>query len=416
MLTDNPNAPRILLVEDDDNHAALMKESLQNATEEYRLEIAGTMRDARAAIERQTPDLVLTDFRLPDGNGSELVATVRGLSPVILMTSQGNEQVAVDAMKAGALDYVVKTPEKLLGMARVARRGLREWGQILEKKRALEALHTYQIELELQNDKLRSTQNELDRARARYFDLYDLAPVGYLTICNKGLVIEANLAAANMLQLSRVALLNNPLSQFICKEDQDIYYLQRKKCFASSGPLVWEMRLARADGSLFWARLQANPAEGGEFWVTINDISREKKVEEDLLASRNNLKAALDATADGILAVGADGRVLFSSRRFAGLWRVPQAILDNGDDNELLGHVLAQLSEPEAFLAEVQRLYASDENSVDQICFKDGRVFERYSFPMRQEGRKTTGRVWSFRDITERKLAEEKLERVQQLP
>jgi len=140
MLTDNQNAPWILLVEDDDSHAALMKESLQDAVEEYRLEIAGNLRDTRAALERQTPNLVLTDFRLPDGDGSELVAAVRGLCPVIMLTSQGNEQVAVDAMKAGVLDYVVKSPAVFSGMSRIVQRGLREWASIQEQNRAKEAL------------------------------------------------------------------------------------------------------------------------------------------------------------------------------------------------------------------------------------------------------------------------------------
>jgi len=101
MLTDNPKAPLILLVEDDDSHALLMKLSLQDAPEEYRLEIANTLKDARSAIELQTPDLVLADYRLPDGDGSELLAAVKGLCPLVLLTSQGNIQVAVDAMKIG---------------------------------------------------------------------------------------------------------------------------------------------------------------------------------------------------------------------------------------------------------------------------------------------------------------------------
>ena len=140
MLTDNLNAPLILLVEDDGNHAELMKASLLDAEEEYRLEIAGTLRDARSAIERQTPNFVLTDYRLPDGDGCELVAAVKGLCPVVMMTSQGNEQVAVDAMKAGALDYVVKSSEVFAGMSRIVQRGLREWALIQEHRRAEEAL------------------------------------------------------------------------------------------------------------------------------------------------------------------------------------------------------------------------------------------------------------------------------------
>lgn len=136
MLTDNPGSPLILLVEDDDNHAYLMKSSLQDAAEEYRLEIASDLQNARSTIQRQTPDIVLTDYRLPDGDGSELLATVNGLCPVILLTSQGNEQVAVDAMKAGAQDYVVKTSAVFSGISRIVQRSLREWTLIQEQKRA----------------------------------------------------------------------------------------------------------------------------------------------------------------------------------------------------------------------------------------------------------------------------------------
>ena len=138
MLTDNPNAPLILLVEDDDSHADLMKTSLEDAEEEYRQEHAVTLKEARAAIESLMPDLVLTDYRLPDGDGSEMVAAVNGFCPVILLTSQGNEQVAVDAMKAGMLDYVIKTPAVFSGIVRIVQRGLREWALLQEQKRAEE--------------------------------------------------------------------------------------------------------------------------------------------------------------------------------------------------------------------------------------------------------------------------------------
>ena len=146
--------------------------------------------------------------------------------------------------------------------------------------------------------------------------------------------------------------------------------------------------------------------------------SLEQRVEErtaELCESAANLTATLDATADGILAVGATGKVQFFNKRFAVLWNLPQAILDTGDDDALLGHVLAQLADPDAFLKEVRRLYGSDDSSFDTIYFKDGRVFERYSFPLRQIESVPQGRVWSFRDITERKRAEEKLGKSEEL-
>src|SRR5664279_2360455 len=109
MLTDNPAAPLILIVEDDDSHAELIRRSFETSPEEYRLHTAGVLHDAWNIMVMHRPSLVLTDYRLPDGNGGDLVAMAKDSCPVIMMTSQGNEQVAVDAMKAGVHDYVVKS-------------------------------------------------------------------------------------------------------------------------------------------------------------------------------------------------------------------------------------------------------------------------------------------------------------------
>ena len=100
-----------------------------------------------------------------------------------------------------------------------------------ETRRTLHELRVHQIELEMQNEELRRAQAELDAARARYFDLYDLAPVGYCTVSEKGLILEANLTAATLLGVARGALVKQPFSRFILKEDQDIYYLHRKQLF-----------------------------------------------------------------------------------------------------------------------------------------------------------------------------------------
>ncbi len=120
------------------------------------------------------------------------------------------------------------------------------------------------------------------------------------------------------------------------------------------------------------------------------------------------LAATLQSTADGILAVDADGKVLHANSRFAELWRIPEELLLTGDDAKLLSHVLSQLRHPEQFLAKVQELYATDREDFDTLFFEDGRVFERYSRPLMQDGA-IRGRVWSFRDITQRHRAQERL-------
>ncbi|MGA2503509.1 MAG: GAF domain-containing protein [Anaerolineales bacterium] len=144
------------------------------------------------------------------------------------------------------------------------------------------------------------------------------------------------------------------------------------------------------------------------FEGTLSDITEHRKAEDALRKSESSLQAVLQSTADGILAVGSDNQVLYANERFAEIWRIPRDVLASKNDSLLLESVLDQLCEPQIFLKKVQELYKSRKESFDTINFKDGRVFERLSRPLIQ-GSKIQGRVWSFRDITARKQAEEQI-------
>jgi PAS domain S-box-containing protein len=115
----------------------------------------------------------------------------------------------------------------------------------------------HQIELEMQNEELRRAQFELTRSRERYFDLYDLAPVGYCTISEAGQILEANLTAATLLGVERGGLVKHPITYYILPEDQDIYYLHRKQLFENGNTPSFELRMLGEGKRVFWARVEA---------------------------------------------------------------------------------------------------------------------------------------------------------------
>ncbi len=184
----------------------------------------------------------------------------------------------------GNADDLRQRADEIIGKA-ATRRGL-EQPEPTGVDRLVHELQVHQIELELQNEELRRAQTELESTKARYFDLYDLAPVGYLTISESGLIRESNLTATTLLGTSRGALDRQPLSRFILKEDQDIYYLHRKNLIETGMPQFCELRLQRADTTTFWARLEGNLAHDAEGLplcrIVLSDISARKQVEEAL--------------------------------------------------------------------------------------------------------------------------------------
>ena len=152
-----------------------------------------------------------------------------------------------------------------------------------ETLRILHELQVHQIELEMQNEEMSRAQAELNAARTRYFDLYDLAPVGYVTVSEQGVILEANLTAATLLGVARGTLVKLLLTRFILKEDQDIYYLHRKQLLDTGEPQACELRIVKKDGTAFWAHLaetMAKDESGARVCrVVMSDITERKKAE-----------------------------------------------------------------------------------------------------------------------------------------
>jgi len=153
-----------------------------------------------------------------------------------------------------------------------------------ETRRMLHDLRVHQIELEMQNEQLRMAHDALDLSCERYMDLYDFAPVGYITISEQGVILEANLTAATLLSRARSALIHKGLAGFILKEDQDIFYLHRKSLVEAGTPQECELRMVNPAGQIFWAHLTAVvlPCDTGPVCrIIISNITEQKRSEEE---------------------------------------------------------------------------------------------------------------------------------------
>ncbi|MDO8293648.1 MAG: PAS domain S-box protein, partial [Gallionella sp.] len=155
---------------------------------------------------------------------------------------------------------------------------------VTEEYAAQQALSEQQAELELQNEELRTSQEALHVSQERYFDLYDFAPVGYCTVSEQGLILEANLTIATLLGLPRSALVKQPISRFIFKEDTDIYYLLHKQLSKTGEPQKCELRMVN-DGTQVWVQLSVTAAQDNGapvLRIVMNNINERKRAEEAL--------------------------------------------------------------------------------------------------------------------------------------
>ena len=197
-----------------------------------------------------------------------------------------------------------QAPDRLLALSPAATREL------------LHELQVHQIELEMQNDELRRAEHELDVSRARFFNLYDLAPVGYCSVSEQGLIQQANLAAATLLGATRSTLAKQPLSRYIFKADQDLWYQHRKLLVETGLAQSLELRLAPPDGVPLWVQVAASAANDDSvpplILVVLTDVNNRKLMEEAMRESEARYRALVEWSPEAML-VHAGGKVIYAN-------------------------------------------------------------------------------------------------------
>ena len=275
---------------------------------------------------------------------------------------------------------------------------------------ALHELRVYQLELEMQNEELRRAQGALETTRARYFDLYDLAPVGYCTLNQEGLIVQSNFMVATLLGVHRGELIPQPMARFIARADQDRFYLQRKRLLETDEPLACELRMVKADGTPFWAYLTATTAQEDEgqreLRVVLLDITERKTAEEQL----RKLSLAVEQSPESILITDIEARVEYVNEAFvqASGYSREECVGQNPRFQK------SGKTPPETYLA----LWESLSQGLPwkgelRNRRKDGREYIEFAIitPLRQADGRVTHYVAVKEDITEKKRNGEELDR-----
>jgi diguanylate cyclase (GGDEF)-like protein/PAS domain S-box-containing protein len=278
-----------------------------------------------------------------------------------------------------------------------------------DEKRLVHELQVHQIELEMLYEDLRHAQDELEKSRACYFDLYDLAPIGYLTVNGRDVILNANLTASTLLGITRKALLKKPLTQFILAADQDIYYLHRQHLVETGKPQVFELHFVKQDGLDFWMRMEMNrvaAAEGDHvFRVVIIDISQQKANDDYL----RQAAAMFESAREGVMVTDVNMHILVVNKAFSELTGYSAA--------EVLGQTPQILKSGR----QDQDFYRTLWLDVDNTGYWQGEIWNRRKngeiYPqmlsisaVRNEHQQVTHYVGVFSDITQLKNAVERLD------
>jgi len=166
----------------------------------------------------------------------------------------------------------------------------------MDSAQLMHELQVHQIELEMQNEDLRSTHLELEESRSKYFSLFDLAPVGYFTLDEKGLIQEVNLTGAELLGVDRRSLIKRKFSHFITRDSQDVFYLHYKEALRTKKKQTCELRLRRKDGSEFYVELlsiSCQDPEGSfcDLRIAVTDMTEREKAKQKMLEYQSQLKS-----------------------------------------------------------------------------------------------------------------------------
>lgn len=275
----------ILLIEDEDPHAELIQRAFEDQGPRVRIHRVKSLTEARAQMLTQEPALIIADWRLPDGESMELLPNHHDplSTPIILMTSYGNERIAVEALKSGALDYVVKSPESMLDMPHLAERAIEQWAARAERARMQKAL----LESEAQFRLLAENASDMISRLSTDGQMLYVSPacetiLGYMPDELTGK------SSYDLIHTEDQPLVKNIFNGRSIDTTQTVAF----RALHKKGHYVWLESTARAI-------LDRKNSSVLEVQTASRDISERKKAEKELQDAHHNLQEAYERTIEG---------------------------------------------------------------------------------------------------------------------
>ncbi len=279
------NTVHILLIEDDSAHAELIQRAFEDRGGESKLTIANTLEEARAHLKNFKPTLIIADWRLPDGDSSELLSDepTKTSAPVIIMTSYGNERNAVDVMKSGALDYIVKSSESMTDMPHIAENAIKQW-QILQQQ---ESMQIALAESEAQFRLLAENSSDM-------ISKHD----------TNGVFLYVSPACRTILGYAPEDLIGTPITPLIHPEDASQLISLLASSTGEDITTTLNYRARRKNGEYVWLETTARlffdkNSQQQEFQASSRDITERKQSQEALQQAHTDLQEAYDRTIEG---------------------------------------------------------------------------------------------------------------------
>jgi len=277
---------QILLIEDEPAHVELIQRAFEDHAPNMHIEHVSLLSQARQYLSNKNPDLLIIDWRLPDGDGLELLSDHENPldAPVIFMTSYGSERIAVEAITSGALDYVIKSPESLMDMPHIAERAIRQGEAKAEHVRMQVALAKSESQFRLLAE---NASDMISRHNVHGSFLY-VSP-----------------ASRRILGYEPEDLIGQAAMDFIHPDDLPKIIAVMKIQPQKDSAYIFSYRAKQKDGQYVWletsARLILDEKTGcvTEIQAASRDITERKRAEEALQIAHQNLQEAYDRTIEG---------------------------------------------------------------------------------------------------------------------